>query len=63
MYKIKNELREAKVEIKKKGDELSNIQDLNESLVKEVQKLKQEKSSKGKLEKNESRKDDEICRL
>jgi hypothetical protein len=40
MYTIQ-ELKEAKEEIKKKGVELSKIRDLNETLVKEVQKLKQ----------------------
>jgi hypothetical protein len=68
MYKIQDELKEEKEEIKKKGGELSKIQDLNEALIKEVQKLKQGKSSKGKWEKDESReelkkKDEEICRL
>ena len=41
---------------------------LNESLIKEVKNLKQEKNSKSKWEKNESRedlknKDEEICIL
>jgi arginine/glutamate-rich protein 1 len=44
------------------------MQSLNESLIKEVKNLKQEKSSKGKLENDESReelkkKDEEIKRL
>jgi hypothetical protein len=34
MYKIQEELKEEKEEIKKKGDELSKIQDLNEALIK-----------------------------
>jgi hypothetical protein len=38
MYKIKEELKEEKEEIKK-CDELSKIRDLNEALVKEVKKL------------------------
>ena len=68
MYRIKDELKEAKEVIKKKGEELSKIISLNESLLKEVKNLKQEKSSKGKWEKDESRedlkkKDEEICRL
>jgi hypothetical protein len=33
MYKIQEELKEEKEEITKKGDELSKIQDLNETLV------------------------------
>jgi hypothetical protein len=40
MYKIEYELKETKKEIKKKGGELSKIRDLNETLIKEVQKLK-----------------------
>jgi hypothetical protein len=68
MYRIQDELKEAKEEIKNKGDELSKIRDLNEALIKEVQKLKQGKSSKGKWEKDKSReelknKDEEICIL
>jgi hypothetical protein len=44
------------------------MQSLNESLIKEVKNLKQENSSKGKLEKDESReelkkKDEEIKML
>jgi hypothetical protein len=34
MFKIQEELREAKEEIKKKGDELWKIWDLDEALVK-----------------------------
>jgi hypothetical protein len=48
LYIIQDELKEAKEEIKKKDDELFKIQDLNEALVKEVQKLKHGMSSKGK---------------
>jgi hypothetical protein len=55
MYKIQEDLREAKEEIKKKGDEISKIQDLNEALVKYVQNLKQGMGSKGKWEKDEER--------
>jgi hypothetical protein len=44
------------------------MQSLNESLIKEVKNLKQEKSSKAKWENDDSReelkkKDEEICRL
>ena len=44
------------------------MQSLNESLIKEVNNLKQENISKGKIEKNESREDfknkyEEICIL
>jgi hypothetical protein len=44
------------------------MQSLNESLIKEVKNLKQEKSSKTKWENDDSRedlkkKDEEICRL
>jgi hypothetical protein len=68
MYRIKDELKEEKEEIKKKGEEISKIISLNESLIKEVKNLNQEKTSKGKWEKDESRenlkkKDEEICRL
>jgi hypothetical protein len=47
---------------------LSKIHDLNESLVKEVQKIKQGKTSKGKWENNDSRedlkkKDEDVFRL
>jgi hypothetical protein len=40
MYKIQEELKESKEEIKKKGDELSKIRNLNEALLKKIQKLK-----------------------
>jgi hypothetical protein len=40
MYRIQDELKEEKEEIKKKGEELSNIISLNESLIKEVKNLK-----------------------
>jgi hypothetical protein len=68
MYRIQDELKEAKEEIKKKNDEFSKMQSLNESLIKEVKNLKQENNSKSKWEKDESRedlkkKDEEICRL
>jgi hypothetical protein len=68
LYKIQEDLKEAKEEINKKSDELFKIRDLNEALVKEVQKLKQENTSKGKWGKYESREDlkkkyEEICRL
>jgi Zn-dependent oligopeptidase len=68
MYRIQDELKEAKEEIKKKVRSLSKIISLNESLIKEVKNLKQEKTSKGKWEKDETRedlkkKDEEICRL
>jgi hypothetical protein len=49
LYIIKDELKEENEEIKKKGDELSKIRSLNESLIKEVNNLKKEKSSKTKL--------------
>jgi DNA repair exonuclease SbcCD ATPase subunit len=68
MFRIQDELIEAKKEIKKEGKELSKIISLNESLIKEVKNLKQEKTSKGKWEKDESREDlkkkyEEIYRL
>jgi hypothetical protein len=68
IYIIQEELKEAKEEIKNKGEEISKIISFNESLIKEVKNLKQEKTSKGKWEKDESRedlknKDEEICRL
>jgi hypothetical protein len=68
MYRIQDELKEEKEEIKKKNDEFTNMQSLNESLIKEVKNLKQEKSSKEKWEKEDSReelkkKDEEISRL
>jgi hypothetical protein len=40
MYRNQYELKEAKEEINKKGDDLYKIRDLNEALIKEVQKLK-----------------------
>jgi hypothetical protein len=40
MYKIQDELKEAKEEIKKKDEEISNIISLNESLIKEIKNLK-----------------------
>jgi hypothetical protein len=40
VYRIQDDLKEAKEYVKKKGDEISNIRDLNEALIKEVQKLK-----------------------
>jgi hypothetical protein len=40
MYRIQDELKEEKEEIKKKGEELSNIISLNESLIKEVKNLR-----------------------
>jgi hypothetical protein len=46
MLKIQDELKEGKEEIKNKGDELSKIRLLNEALVKEVKKIKQEKLGK-----------------
>jgi len=45
---------ELKKELKNKGDQLSNLQSLNESLINEVKNLKQENNSKGKLENDES---------
>jgi hypothetical protein len=36
MYRIQDEFKEAKKDIKKKGEELSKIISLNESLIKEV---------------------------
>ena len=55
LYRIQDELKEAKEEIKKKGEVLSKILSLNESLIKEVKDLKQEKNSKSKWENDESR--------
>jgi hypothetical protein len=46
LYRIKDELKEEKEEIKNKSEELSKIRSLNESLIKEVKNLKQEKSRK-----------------
>jgi DNA repair exonuclease SbcCD ATPase subunit len=65
---FKDELKEEKEEIKKKGEALSKIRSLNESLINEVNNLKQENNSKSKWENDESReylkkKDEEICRL
>jgi hypothetical protein len=40
MYRIQDELKEAKEEIKKKAEELSKIISLDESLIKEVKNLK-----------------------
>ncbi len=68
LYRIQDEFKEANEEIRNKGQELSKIQSLKESLIKEVKNLKQENSSKAKWEKDESmedlkKKDEEICRL
>jgi len=68
MHKIQDELKEAKEMIKKKDDEISKIRDLNEALIKEVQKLKQGMISKGNWENDEAmeelrKKNKEICRL
>ena len=40
MYRIRDELKEAKEEIKKKNDDFSKMQSINESLIKEVKNLK-----------------------
>ena len=53
IHKIQDELKEEKEEIKKNGDELLKVCDLNESLI-EVQKLKQENIRKWKWEKDKS---------
>ena len=58
MYRIQDELKEEKEQIKKNCEQLSKIISLNESLIKEVKNLNQEKTSKGKWEK-----DEEICIL
>jgi hypothetical protein len=68
LYRIQDELKEAKEEIKKKDEEIYKIRSLNESLIKEVKNLNQEKNSKSKWENDESREDlkkkgEEICRL
>jgi hypothetical protein len=68
LYRIQDELKEVKEEIKKKGEAISKIQFLNESLIKEVKNLKKENNSKSKWENDESnedlkKKDEEICRL
>ena len=55
LYKIQDELKEAKEEIKKKGEELCKVRSLNESLIKEFKNLKQEKISQAKWEKDDSR--------
>ena len=41
MNKNQYELKESKEELKKKCDEISKILDLNEELIKDVQKVKQ----------------------
>jgi hypothetical protein len=68
MYRIQDELKEEKEEIKNKGEDLSKIISLNESLLKQVKNLKKENTSKGKWEKDESREElkkkyEEICIL
>jgi chromosome segregation ATPase len=82
MCKIQEELKESKENVSKlqkdneeirkyitkKNHEFPNIQSLNESLIKDVKNLNQEKSSKAKWEKDDSRedlkkKDEEIYRL
>jgi hypothetical protein len=47
IYKIQDELREAKEEMKNKGDKFSKIRYFSEALVKEVKKIKQGKTNKG----------------
>ena len=59
---------EIKKYITKKNYEFTKMQSLNESLIKEANNLKKEKSSKAKWEKDDSmedlkKKDEEICRL
>jgi hypothetical protein len=54
MHKFQDKLKEAKEEIKK-DRELSKVHTLNQTLTKEVHKLKQENISNGKCEKVESR--------
>jgi hypothetical protein len=54
--------------ITKKNDHFLNIQSLNESLIKEVNNIKLENSSKAKLKNDNSREElkkkyEEICRL
>jgi hypothetical protein len=82
MHKIQVELKESKENVSKlqkdneelrkcitkKNNEFSKLQSLNESLIKEIKNLKQEKSSKSKWENDDSReelknKEEEICRL
>jgi hypothetical protein len=82
MYTIQEELKESKENVSKlkkdnedlrkiitkKNDEFTKMQSLNESFIKEVKNLKQEKSSKAKWENDDSRedlkkKDEEIRRL
>jgi hypothetical protein len=68
LYRIQDELKEEKEEIKKKGEDLSKIISLNESLIKEVKNLKKENNRKEKWEKDGSRedlrkKDEYLCRL
>jgi hypothetical protein len=53
MYRIQDELKEEKEDIKNKAEDLSKIISLNESLIKDVNNLKHEKTSKGKWEKDE----------
>jgi hypothetical protein len=50
LYRIQDELKEAKEEIKNKGEDLSKIRSLNESFIKEAKNLKKENSSKAKWE-------------
>jgi hypothetical protein len=45
MYRIQDELKETKEEIKKKNDEFSKMQFLNESPIKEVKNLNKGKSN------------------
>ena len=68
MYRIQDELKEEKEYIKTKGEDLSKIISLNESLIEEVKNLKEENSIKAKWENDDSReelksKDEEIYRL
>ena len=65
---IQDKLKEAKEELNKKCDDLLKVRSLNETLIREVHKLKQENASKGKQENEQLReevkmKDEEMCRL
>jgi hypothetical protein len=57
MHTIEDELKESKEEIKKKGGDLSKVQNLNETLIKEVKTFKQGNNRKGKWENDKSRKE------
>ena len=55
LHKIQDELKEAKDELQKKGEELFKIQFLNEACMMELHKLKQEKNNREKWGNDKSR--------